>query len=199
EFKLPADYYYEISGEYEAQIQATRSILVLSLLSLLGMIAVLYLNFASVNQVLQILIAIPIGFVGGVLGLTLTGQTLSIAALVGFVALGGISIRNGILLMESYVKQGVVLGDSRKAIVAGSLDRLSPVTMTTLTTVFALLPLVFAGKMPGREMLYPVATVILAGLVTSALAEYLLRPGLYWHFRRFNAAGSRQDSHAERS
>ena len=191
EFKTPRGYFYEISGEYEAQATATRNILVLSGISLLGVIVVLFANFPSINHVLQILVALPVAFVGGVVGLGLTGQTLSIAAMVGFVSLGGIAIRNGILLMEAFEKHNEELGESHQAIIAGSLDRLAPVLMTTLTTGMALFPLVSAGTLPGREILYPVATVIFGGLITSAIAEYLLRPGLYWHCRRFGPKKSR--------
>ena len=136
------------------------------------------------NHVLQILVALPIGFIGGVIGLGITGQTLSIAAMVGFISLGGIAIRNGILLIESFERQKRKLGDTKESVVAGSLDRLSPVLMTTLTTGFGLLPLVVGGNLPGKEILYPVATVILGGLITSAIAEFLIRPGLYWYLGR---------------
>lgn len=186
-FVPPSGTFYEISGEYQTQAEASRNILVLSLVSLLGVIVVLFANFPSINKVAQILVALPVGFVGGVIGLGVTGQTLSIAAMVGFVSLGGIAIRNGILLMESFEKHRDPAGDQRSAIVAGSLDRLAPVLMTTLTTGCALLPLVFAGTLPGREILYPVATVIFGGLITSAIAEYLLRPGLYYHCLGFES------------
>lgn len=185
EFSLPQGYFYELSGDYQAQTEATRNILVLGMVSLVGVIVILFANFPSINLVAQILVALPIGFIGGVIGLALTGQTLSIAAMVGFVSLGGIAIRNGILLMEAFEKQKAIHGETQEAIIAGSLDRLAPVLMTTLTTGFAILPLVTAGTLPGREILYPVATVILGGLTTSTLTEYLLRPGLYWNFGNF--------------
>jgi len=177
---MPEGYYAEIGGQFQAQQSATRNILMFGALSLLGIIVVLYVNFRSVTLVAQILVAIPVGFVGGILGLMLTGQTLSIAANVGFISLGGIAIRNGILLIESFqrAEEDGLLG--KDAIVAGSLDRLAPVLMTTLTTGFGLLPLVIGGTLPGKEILYPVATVTLGGLLTSAIAEYFLRPGLYW-------------------
>ncbi len=184
EFNPAEGYYYEISGEYIAQTEASRNIIMLGLVSLLGIIIILYANFRSASYVLQILVALPVGFIGGVIGLGITGQTLSIAAMVGFVSLGGIAIRNGILLIESFENQKKIFGDTQKSIIEGSLDRLAPVLMTTLTTGFGLLPLVIGGNLPGKEILYPVATVILGGLVTSAIAEYLLRPGLYWYLGR---------------
>ena len=184
EFNPAEGYYYEISGEYIAQTEASRNIIMLGLVSLLGIIVILYANFRSASYVLQILVALPVGFIGGVIGLGITGQTLSIAAMVGFVSLGGIAIRNGILLIESFENQKKTFGDTQKSIIEGSLDRLAPVLMTTLTTGFGLLPLVIGGNLPGKEILYPVATVILGGLITSAIAEYLLRPGLYWYLGR---------------
>jgi HME family heavy-metal exporter len=178
--EMPDGYYYEIGGQFKAQQSASRTILILGSVSLVAIFLVLYITFRSVSHVLQILIAVPVGFVGGTLGLMLTGQTLSIAAAVGFISLGGIAIRNGILLLESFRKYQEKIGLTEEAIIKGSMERLAPVLMTTLTTGFGLLPLVIAGTLPGKEILYPVATVILGGLITSALAEYILRPGLYW-------------------
>jgi len=182
ELDLPDRYFAELGGQFEAQQTATRRILLLSGLALVGVFVILFSNFQSANHVLQILVALPVGFIGGTAGLVMTGQTLSIPAIVGFISLGGIAIRNGILLMEAYERFGESNVDTKQAILRGSLDRLAPVLMTTLTTGCALVPLVIGGHMPGKEILYPVATVILGGLITSAIAEYLLRPGLYYHF-----------------
>jgi len=180
ELDLPEGYLYEMGGQFEAQRSATRRILLLSGLALVGIFVVLFSTFQSVSLVMQILVALPVGFIGGTIGLILTGQTLSIPATVGFISLGGIAIRNGILLMESYKSFGAQGFGLKDSVIKGSLDRLAPVLMTTLTTGCALLPLVVHGTMPGKEILYPVATVILGGLITSTIAEYLLRPGLYF-------------------
>jgi HME family heavy-metal exporter len=112
--------------------------------SVVGMFVVLYMLFPSVRVTLQILNALPTAFIGGVVALVLTGQSLSVASMVGFISLGGIAARNGILL--------------------------------------GLVPLVIDGQKPGREILYPVATVILGGLITSTFCEFLLHPGLFWRF-----------------
>jgi HME family heavy-metal exporter len=137
-----------------------------------------------VRVVLQILNALPTAFVGGVLALVLTGQTLTVASLVGFISLGGIAVRNGILLVSHYVhlmrEEGE--GFTPAMILRGSLERLSPVLMTALTAGIALVPLVVGGQQPGREVLYPVATVILGGLITSTFCEFLIHPGLFWRF-----------------
>lgn len=181
ELDLPDRYFAEMGGQFEAQRNATQRIILFSALALVGIFVVLFSNFQSANHVLQILVALPVGFVGGTFGLMVTGQTLSIPAIVGFISLGGIAIRNGILLMESYERFGRTQEDPKLAILEGSLDRLAPVLMTTLTTGCALIPLVIGGHMPGKEILYPVASVILGGLITSAIAEYLLRPGLFYY------------------
>jgi HME family heavy-metal exporter len=148
------------------------------------MFVVLLLLFQSPRIVLQILNAIPTAFVGGVLALALTHQSLTVASMVGFISLGGIAARNGILLVTHYFhlmrQEGE--GFTREMIVRGSLERLSPVLMTALTAGIGLVPLVIGGQQPGREILYPVATVILGGLITSTFCEFLLHPGLFWRF-----------------
>ena len=128
------------------------------------------------------LVALPIAFIGGVIALWLTDQTLSVAGMVGFISLGGIATRNGILLVETYSAHVRRDGFSRGSIVDGSLERLAPVLMTALTTGIGLIPLVLGGHLPGKEILFPVATVIVGGLVTSTFAEFVIRPGLYWQF-----------------
>ena len=142
------------------------------------------LLFPSARIVLQILNAIPTAFIGGVLALVVTGQTLTVASLVGFISLGGIAVRNGILLITHYIHLMRHEGEgfTEKMVLRGSLERLSPVLMTALTAGIALIPLVLAGHQPGREILYPVATVILGGLLTSTFCEFLIHPGLFWRF-----------------
>ena len=116
--------------------------------------------------------------------MVLTQQTLTVASLVGFISLGGIAVRNGILLVTHYVhlmrEEGEVF--SSAMVLRGSLERLAPVLMTALTASIGLVPLVIDGHKPGREILYPVATVILGGLVTSTFCEFLIHPGLFWRF-----------------
>src|SRR6185436_5217845 len=152
--------------------------------SVVGMFAVLLILQPSVRIVLQILNAIPTAFIGGVLALVLTEQTLTVASLVGFVSLGGIAVRNGILLVTHYfhLMQYEGEGFTPEMILRGSLERLSPVLMTALTAGIGLVPIVIGGHKPGLEILYPVATVILGGLVTSTFCEFLLHPGLFWKF-----------------
>ena len=186
----PDGYYWEIGGQFEAQQQATRNMLLFGLLALIGIAVVLFVNFRSLSLVAQIVVAVPIGFIGGMFGLLATGQTLSVAAAVGFISLGGIAIRNGILLIEAFQRAESNAIRSTDTILAGSLERLAPVLMTTMTTGIGLLPLVVGGTLPGKEIIYPVATVILGGLISSTMAEYLLRPGLYWFSRSKPASES---------
>ncbi len=181
---LPVGYSFEFGGQAVAQREASRRIGVLAGVSAVGMFAVLAVLFPSARIVLQILTAVPAAFVGGVAALALSGQTLTVAALVGFVSLGGIAVRNGILLVSHYMhlmrEEGAPFAP--ETVVRGSLERLPPVLMTALTAGLGLVPLVVGGQKPGLEILYPVATVILGGLVTSTLCEFLLHPGLFWRF-----------------
>ena len=181
---LPEGYFVEFSGQFESQQKATRSILILGAVSLLGMFIVLMVLLPSVRIVLQILNALPTAFIGGVLALVITQQTLTVASLVGFISLGGIAVRNGILLVTHYIHLIREEGEeySQATILRGSLERLAPVLMTALTAGIALIPLVLGGNEPGREILYPVATVILGGLFTSTFCEFLIHPGLFWKF-----------------
>ena len=176
--------FIEYGGQFESQQRATSRIVVLAAVSVVGMFVVLLLLYPSVRIVLQLLNALPTAFIGGAVALAITGQPLTVASLVGFISLGGIAVRNGILLVTHYFhlmrEEGE--GFSREMIVRGSLERLAPVLMTALTAGIGLVPLVLGGQEPGREILYPVATVILGGLVTSTFCEFLIHPGLFWKF-----------------
>jgi CzcA family heavy metal efflux pump len=184
EVAKPPGYFIEFGGVFENQVAATRLISVLAILSLAGMYVVLYMLFPSARIVLQILNALPTAFIGGVLALLVTQQSLTVASMVGFISLGGIAARNGILLVTHYFHLMKHEGEtfSEDMILRGSLERLSPVLMTALTAGIGLIPLVYGGQAPGREILYPVATVILGGLITSTLCEFLIHPGIFWRF-----------------
>jgi HME family heavy-metal exporter len=181
---LPEGYFIEYSGQFESQQHATRLIAILAAVSAIGMFVVLMILFPSVRIVGQILNALPTAFIGGVLALVVMGQTLTVASLVGFISLGGIAVRNGILLVTHYFHLMREEGEdfTEHMVLRGSLERLAPVLMTALTAGIALTPLVAGGQEPGREILYPVATVILGGLITSTFCEFLIHPGLFWRF-----------------
>lgn len=182
--QLPEGYFIEYGGQFESQQRATTLIAVLAAVSIVGMFVVLMILYPSVRIVLQILNALPTAFVGGVLALVMTGQSLTVASLVGFISLGGIAVRNGILLVTHYFHLMKEENESfsKEMILRGSLERLAPVLMTALTAGIGLVPLVIGGQEPGREILYPVATVILGGLVTSTFCEFLIHPGIFWAF-----------------
>jgi CzcA family heavy metal efflux pump len=187
--ELPEGYFIEYGGQFENQRRATILIVILALASIAGMFIVLLMLFPSIPIVAQILNALPTAFIGGVVALALTGQTLTVASLVGFISLGGIAVRNGILLVTHYFHLMKEEGEpfSPQMVLRGSLERLAPVLMTALTAGIGLVPLVLGGQEPGREILYPVATVILGGLVTSTFCEFLIHPGLFWRFSGVDA------------
>ena len=187
---LPPSYFLEYGGQFESQQRASRLIFILAGVSVVGMFVVLMILFPSVKIVLQILNALPTAFIGGVLALVITQQDLTVASLVGFISLGGIAVRNGILLVTHYIHLMKEENEefTSEMVLRGSLERLAPVLMTALTAGIGLVPLVLGGQEPGREILYPVATVILGGLVTSTFCEFLIHPGLFWRFSGKDAA-----------
>ena len=184
EDELPSGYYVEYGGQFESQQSASRVIMILFGVALIGMFLVLYSMFRSVNLALQVMVALPMAFIGSVLALYLTGQTLTIAALVGFISLCGIATRNGILLINHYLHLVRYEGETwtKAMVIRAGQERLAPVLMTALTSGIGLIPLALAAGEPGKEILYPVATVIIGGLITSTLLEFLVRPALFWKF-----------------
>ena len=183
---LPAGYFIEYGGQFESQQSAARVIGVLSLASLAGVFLVLNAMFRSANFSLQVMAALPMAFIGGVAALVLTGQTLTIASMVGFISLCGIAARNGILLLNHYLHLARETGSdwTPELVVRAGKERLAPVLMTALTSGIALVPLVLSAGEPGKEILYPVATVMIGGLVTSTLLEFFVRPALFWRVGR---------------
>lgn len=180
--ELPAGYFLQYGGQFESEQSANRRLLLLSAVSLLGIFAVLFTLFGNANFSLQVMVAIPAALVGGVAALVLTGQFMTVAATVGFISLCGIASRNGILLLNHYLylmeREGESL--SREMVCRAGQERLAPVLMTALTSGIGLLPLAISGEEPGKELLYPIATVIIGGLITSTIAEFFVRPALFW-------------------
>ena len=142
--------------------------------------------FRSANFSLQVMAALPMAFIGSVAVLILTGQTLTIAAMVGFISLGGIASRNGILLLNHYLHLVRYEGEtwSKEMIIRAGKERLAPVLMTALTSGIGLLPLALSAGEAGKEILYPVATVIIGGLLSSTILEFFVRPALFWRIGR---------------
>ncbi|CAM3600358.1 efflux RND transporter permease subunit [Paracidovorax anthurii] len=186
ETRLPEGTFITLGGQFQAQEEASRLVGLLSIVSLVLMFVVLYSRYKSVVLSALIMANIPLALVGAVLGLWLSGQPLSVAALIGFITLAGISVRNGILKVSHYINLMRTEGEGfdPRMIVRGSLERLSPVLMTALVTAFALAPLLFEPERPGTEILHPVAVVIFSGLISSTLLDTYLTPAMFWLFGR---------------
>ena len=186
ETKLPEGYFITLGGQFAAQEESSRLIGLLSLGSVALVFLILYSRYRSSVLAAIIMANIPLALVGAVIGLWISGQPLSIAALVGFITLAGIAIRNGILKVSHYINLCAFEGEEfdTKMLVRGSLERLTPVLMTALVAALALSPLLFEAEMPGTEILHPVAVVIFSGLLTSTLLDSFLTPAMMSLFGR---------------
>jgi Cu/Ag efflux pump CusA len=180
EVKLPEGYRIEYGGQFEAEKEASRTLVLTSILALLVIFFLLYQEFKTVKISTIILLNLPLALIGGVLSVWLTSGRLSIPAIIGFITLFGIATRNGILLVSHYQmlqKQGMALKDT---IINGSKDRLSAILMTALTAGLALIPLAMGGDLPGNEIQSPMAKVILGGLLSSTLLNLFVVPIVYY-------------------
>ena len=186
ETKLPEGYFITLGGQFSAQEESSHLIGLLSLGSVALVFLILYSRYRSAVLAAIIMANIPLALVGAVIGLWISGQPLSIAALVGFITLAGIAIRNGILKVSHYINLCAFEGEDfdTKMLVRGSLERLTPVLMTALVAALALSPLLFEAEMPGTEILHPVAVVIFSGLLTSTLLDSFLTPAMVALFGR---------------
>ncbi len=184
ELDLPPGYSVELEGRVKSQESSRQRILGLSIISVLLILAVLYNRYRSFTLSAIIMINLPFALSGGLIALWLSGNPLSMASLVGFVTLIGISTRNGILKVSHYINlfisEDVPFG--RELVIRGSLERLAPVFMTALVSILALIPLLFDGAAPGKEILHPVAVVICGGLIGSTLLDMLFTPILFYRW-----------------
>ncbi|MBK8975909.1 MAG: efflux RND transporter permease subunit [Planctomycetes bacterium] len=179
-------YSLRLGGQFESQREATRIVLSLSVVSLLVMLLVLHLHFGSLRIAMLVLLTRPIAFIGAVAAVVITGQDLSVATLVGLIALLGMAARNAILLIEHvlHLMQQEGEGFTIAMMVRACRERVVPVMMTALTSGIGLVPLTLSPDEPGRELLYPVATVIVGGLITNTLLDFLVTPGVLNLFGR---------------
>ncbi len=181
ETDTPQGYVLRLEGSFQAQEEASLRIGGLSLLSLLMVAAVLYSRYQSIVLTAIIMGNIPLALIGSVIALWLAGQPLSVASMIGFITLAGISARNGILKVSHYINLILFEGETfgKQAVIRGSLERLTPVLMTALAAGLALLPLIVGAGEPGREILHPVAVTIFGGLISATLLDTLLTPVLF--------------------
>ena len=189
--KLPEDYHIEYGGQFEAEAEASKTLVLTSLISLLIIFLILYQEFKKVKTASIILINLPLALIGGVFSIYFTSGILSIPAIIGFITLFGVATRNGILLVSHYEtleKEGLSLYET---VIQGSKDRLSPILMTALTAGLALIPLAIASDLPGNEIQSPMAKVILGGLLTSTLLNIFIVPVVYYLSNRKKATNEK--------
>ena len=180
QIKLPEGYHIEYGGQFESEQAASRTLLLTSVMSIVVIFLLLYMQFKNATQSGIILLNLPLALIGGVFALLVTTGELSIPAIIGFISLFGIATRNGMLLISHYnllrEEQGMGI---RECIVHGSLDRLNPILMTALSSALALIPLALRGGLPGNEIQSPMAKVILGGLLTSTFLNAFIVPIVY--------------------
>jgi copper/silver efflux system protein len=191
---LPAGYHVEYGGQFEAQEESTRTLGLLSLLSVAAIFLILFAEFRSARTAGLVMANLPLALIGGVVAVFLSGRVVSIASLVGFVTLFGIATRNGILLVAHYRQLLAEGAPFREAVVRGSLERLSPILMTALTAGLALIPLALGGGEPGNELQTPMAIVILGGLLSATALNMLVLPALYWLYGGRTVEGQDADN-----
>jgi CzcA family heavy metal efflux pump len=190
--KLPEGYFITFEGEFQSQKEATQRIILFSAVVFVAVFMMLYGYFKSASLALQVLVNIPLALMGGLVFTYFKLNNISIATLVGFIAVGGVAARNGIMMISHYLHlmQHEGEGFTRKMIVRGTLERLVPVTMTALAAGIGLIPLVLAADQPGKEILHPVAVVIVGGLISSTFLDMAVTPAMFWLFGRKAAARS---------
>lgn len=173
---MPEDYHVVFGGQFESEENASRLLLGLSVVSILAIFLLLYLQFRSWSQATAVLLNLPLALIGGVLALTLTSGVISIPAIIGFISLFGIATRGGMLLVDRYNELTLQGLTRQEAVMQGSMDRLLPIIMTALSSALALIPLALGGDLPGNEIQSPMAKVMLGGLLTSTLLNLVVIP-----------------------
>lgn len=178
DIELPEGYHIEYGGQFESEESASRILMLISCISILIIYLLLYAQFKSTHQAAVVLINLPLALIGGVFAIAVTGGVVSIPSIIGFISLFGIATRNGILLVDKYNDNWKNSEDNRY-IIDSSLDRLTPILMTALTSALALIPLALGGDLPGNEIQSPMAKVLLGGLISSTLLNMFITPLVY--------------------
>jgi nickel/cobalt tolerance cation efflux system protein len=179
--QIPAGFYIQYAGQFEAEGRASQNILLFSAIAFVVITIIMYLSVKSVASTAMIMINLPLALVGGIIAVALTGGILSIASLVGFVTLFGVATRNGLLLVDNYNTKYAAGMPLKDLLIQGSMERLNAILMTAFTSALGLAPLVVAGG-PGKELLQPLSIVVLGGLFTSTALTLLVLPALYSQF-----------------
>ncbi len=196
---LPQGYFVQYGGQFEAQQAAMKRIYILSIFAVAGIFMLLVKALGSWRAAMQCMVNLPLAFVGGVIAIYFYGdKTLSVASLVGFITLTGIVMRNGIMMISHYVHL-MKYEDERfgeHMIIRGSLERLAPVMMTAFCAMIALVPLALGKGDTGKEILHPLAIVVIGGLISSTLLDQVVTPVLFFKFGR--KVYEHQHEHAER-
>lgn len=197
--KLPAGFFISYEGQFQSQQEASRLIGILAVATLAMVFLVLYSHFRSSMIVAQIMLNIPLAFIGGLVLTWLMVGKVSIATLVGLITLAGIASRNTIMMISHYIHLMESEGEKfdEKMIIRGSLERLVPVTMTAAVAGLALIPLVLSSGQPGKEILFPVAVVILGGLISSTILDMAVTPAVFFRFGRKAAEKYISRTHAD--
>jgi len=179
---FPEGYRVEYGGQFESEARASRTLLIASLISILIIFMLLFVEFRNFSLAGIILLNLPLALIGGVFAIWLSSGVLSIPAIIGFISLFGIATRNGILLISNYIRFRKMGFDVQEVVVKGSSDRLNAILMTALTAALALIPLAFKGHLSGNEIQSPMAKVILGGLLTSTFLNIYIIPIVYTMF-----------------
>jgi Cu/Ag efflux pump CusA len=180
--QLPAGYRIDYSGQFESSEQAASLLLWLSVAVVIAMFFILAAAFGSGSLAALVMVNLPLALIGGIAGVFVSGGVLSIASIIGLIALLGIAARNGIMLVShiEYLRREEGVTDLRRAVVQGSIDRVVPILMTALGTGLALVPVALGAGEPGSEIQAPMATVIIFGLISSTALNMLVVPAAYY-------------------
>ncbi|MBX3170454.1 MAG: efflux RND transporter permease subunit [Candidatus Eremiobacteraeota bacterium] len=180
-YPFESGYYPQTFGEFEAQEAARGRLSALSLLALLTILVLLQSDFQSLRLVAVVFLSLPFSLIGGVAGIAAGGGVISLGSVVGFVAVLGIAARNGIMLVSHYrhLQQDEGCPFGPELVLRGAQERLVPILMTALTAMLALVPIALGGNLPGYEIEYPMALVILGGMFSSTGLSLFLLPAFY--------------------